>query len=188
MLKLINRWDTELFLFLNGLHTDWLDPIMLYGTNKLTWIPLYLVIVYFLIKLEEKQVIYLLILIAFTIVLTDQISASLLKPMIGRLRPCHEGSIQDLVHLVSRCGGKYGFVSSHAANTFGTASFLFFLLRFRVRLIGLIFLWAGFVAYTRIYLGVHYPLDIIFGALLGVITGYGVYRLFKLYREKIQLS
>ena len=186
MLEIINQWDTQLFLWLNGAHAEWLDPLMQYGTEKWTWIPLYLVLIYFLFKLEGKQAIYLLILIAFTIVLTDQISASILKPMIGRLRPCHEESLQGLIHMIGKCRGKYGFVSSHAANTFGAAAFLFFLFKDRLKYIGLVFIWAGIVAYTRVYLGVHYPLNIVFGALLGLGTGYLVHRIYMIYRVKIQ--
>jgi len=186
MLEIIDQWDKNLFLLLNGIHAPWLDPIMAYGTEQLTWIPLYLLFIYFIYKVEGNKWVYIILLIAFTILLTDQFSASLMKPMIGRLRPCYSESLEGLVHLVGRCGGKYGFISSHAANTFGVASFLFFLLRGRLHYIGWIFLWSALVSYTRIYLGVHYPLDVFFGALSGIIIGYLVYRLYLLYKLQIQ--
>lgn len=186
MLEVIDQWDKALFLFLNGLHIDWLDPVMRYGTDTETWIPLFMILVYFIYKAEGRKWVYIILLVAFCILLTDQFSASLMKPMIGRLRPCYDESIKDSIHLLKRCGGYYGFVSSHAANTFGVATFLFLVFRGRMKYIGLLFIWSGFVAYTRIYVGVHYPLDIIFGSLSGMIIGYIVYKVYLLYKNRIQ--
>lgn len=127
---------------------------------------------------------WFLIAIAIVVALTDQLSVHLFKNVFERLRPCHNPDLNGLVHLVnSKCGGKFGFVSSHAANTFGVAMFIHYI--FRVRWFTLsILLWATIVSYSRIYLGVHYPGDVVFGALLGVLIGWGVWRVFKMLTPK----
>src|SRR5690606_4235929 len=115
--------------------------------------------------------------IALTIALADQVTSALMKPYFMRLRPTHEPDLARLVHTVNQYkGGKFGFASSHAANTFGVATFLFLALKDSYRYTGLLFLWAGAVSYTRIYLGVHYPGDILAGALVGAFFGCVTYK------------
>ena len=111
--------------------------------------------------------------------MTDQFTSGLMKPFFERLRPSHEPALEGMVHMVSGySGGKYGFASSHAANTFGIAMFLSCLLKVEKPWINWLFLWAALVSYTRIYLGVHYPGDIIVGALIGVAFGWLVFKLY----------
>jgi undecaprenyl-diphosphatase len=121
-----------------------------------------------------------LVCIALTILLADQITSTFMKPFFSRLRPTHDPELENLVHIVNGYrGGKFGFASSHAANTFGLAMFVFLLFRNRSKHVAWIFLWAAVVAYSRIYLGVHYPGDIIVGGFVGMICAFGCYHLFK---------
>lgn len=181
--------DREIFLYLNGLHTPWLDPIMLFITETLSWLPLHLFLLYLIFKDHQKKGWLVLIGLVITIVLADQVTSTLMKPYFGRFRPAHEPSLQSLVHIVNGYrGGKFGFASSHAANTFGTATFLFLLFGKTRKWIVMLFLWAAVVTYSRIYLGVHYPGDILVGSLVGMLSavaGFWLYRwLKKIYDDR----
>jgi len=169
--------DQQLFLWLNDLHSDWLDPIMLAITGKHLWIPLYAVILFLVIRKLKWQSWSMMLAFALLITLADQAASGFFKPFFERLRPCHEPAIQDLVHLVKSCGGQYGFASSHASNTFALAFFLFFIYRnvFAKWMIA----WAVLVSYSRIYVGVHYPGDIVMGAILGFLAAIITYQLYK---------
>jgi undecaprenyl-diphosphatase len=169
--------DKKLLLFLNGLHHPFLDPVMFYTTKTFFWLPLYLFLIFLIFKNYKKDAWFILLGAAVTIVLADQITTSFMKPFFSRFRPSQEPSLQGLVHLVNGYkGGLYGFASSHAANTFGTAIFVWLVLRPFYRRVGWIFIWAALMTYTRIYLGVHYPGDIIVGASIGLVCGWAGYR------------
>ena len=174
MVETLVKWDTHLFLFLNGLHSPFWDSIMLFASGKLTWLPLYFLLLYFIARTYKWKTLWWLLAIAIVIVVADQISVSAFKNVFQRLRPCRTPELTGLIHLVGNCGGKYGFVSSHAANTFGVAVFLSLLFRNKLATYGLLF-WAAFVSYSRIYLGVHYPGDVICGAILGLGVGISVW-------------
>jgi len=176
MIESLSDIDTKLFLFLNGINSPFWDIVMWQISGKLTWIPLYLLIVYFIVKRYGYKSIWILIAVALVVTLADQLSVHLFKNVFLRLRPCHNPEIMELVHNVNRCGGKYGFVSSHAANTFGVAVFLLYLFRTKWFSIGILF-WATLVSYSRVYLGVHYPGDVAVGGMLGAAVGYGVWKL-----------
>jgi undecaprenyl-diphosphatase len=164
----IKNIDTELFLFLNGKHNAFFDFIMYWASNKFIWIPLYLFFFYLAFKHFGKKVIWIALAAGLLIVLSDQISVHAFKNVFLRYRPCHNLLIQAQVHVNGSCGGTYGFVSSHATNTFAIAMFLFLLLKDRIKYFGFfIFAWASLVSYSRIYNGVHYPADIFVGAILG---------------------
>lgn len=169
MLETLIELDKELLLFLNSFHTPWLDPIMFWITKTLFWLPLYLFLLFLVIKNFKKDAWIVLIGIAITILLADQITSGFMKPFFARLRPSREPSLQGLVHLVNGyTGGKYGFASSHAANTFATALFFWLLFKDRYRWVWILFVWAVVMTYTRIYLGAHYPGDILVGLLIGL--------------------
>jgi undecaprenyl-diphosphatase len=180
MIEYLLELDKQLFLSLNSYHTEWLDAIMLYVTSKLVWIPFYIIIAYFIFKQEGlTRGIVVLICIALTILLADQITSAFMKPYFARFRPSHEPALKDLVHIVNGDrGGKFGFASSHAANTFGLALFIFLMFKDRTKQVAWIFLWAAIVSYSRIYLGVHYPGDIIAGGLVGMACAWGCYILY----------
>ncbi|PXY00767.1 phospholipid phosphatase [Marinifilum breve] len=171
--------DKELFMWFNSHNTPFWDVVMMFFTRKEFWIPLYLLLLYQIYKVKGKEAIYWILGAFLLIFLCDQISTQLFKNVFERFRPSHDPSLKGVVNLVSGyTGGRYGFVSSHATNSFGFA--LFTSLLFRNKLYTFfIFSWSLLVVYTRIYLGVHFPGDIIGGMILGLIIGYGVYRLTK---------
>jgi undecaprenyl-diphosphatase len=183
----LNSLDKELFLVLNGMYTSWLDPVVYRATHTVYWIPFYLFLLYQIIKEYKMMGVLVLSGVALTIILSDQITTGLMKPYFARLRPSHEPSLEGMVHLVNNYkGAMYGFASSHAANTFGTAAFLYLLFRKSKPWMGWLFLWATLVSYTRIYLGVHYPADIVGGGLVGILCGWIAFKLFGLLRERIE--
>lgn len=185
MLETLNTWDTNLFLFLNGLHSPFWDRVMWVITGKLTWLPLYLFMLGWLIRNFRWKVLVLILFVTALITLSDQSSVHLFKEVFQRLRPCHNPQISNLVHIVNgKCGGQYGFVSSHAANTFAIALFSLLLLKNRYYTIFIIF-WASLVSYSRVYLGVHYPGDILGGALVGSILGILVHWSYKILEIRV---
>jgi undecaprenyl-diphosphatase len=165
----LEKIDTELFLWLNGKHASWLDHVMYLVSHKFFWIPLYLILLVVLINKYDKKIKPLaiaILLIFLTAASSDQVARAI-KYSVKRYRPCHNLAICDKVHNPEKGSGKYGFVSSHAANTFGMAFIFSLLIRNRKWSI-LLFFWASLVAYSRIYNGVHYPSDIIAGATVGM--------------------
>jgi undecaprenyl-diphosphatase len=171
--------DQQLFLFLNSANSPFWDKVMYTMSMISVWIPLYLVILIYLGFRYKRKFLIIIIFIIIAVTMTDQL-ALVIKNSVLRLRPCHEPSLEGLVHLVNgRCGGLYGFVSSHAANSFNVALFSLIFIRKRWYSISII-IWAALVSYSRIYLGVHYPGDVIGGAILGALIGWGMFRLYSL--------
>ena len=164
-MDLLRKWDIELFFFLNGSGREWIDPLMIWFSAKWFWIPLYALLLYLLFKKYNWRVWIPIIFLVGLITLTDQFTSSFMKPFFERFRPCHDPLIQPLVRLVDKCGGKYGFASSHAANTMGVAVFLQFI--WSNQWTKLLIIWSVVVGYSRIYLGVHYPGDVLVGFLVG---------------------
>jgi undecaprenyl-diphosphatase len=185
MIESIKAWDEKAFLWLNSFHSDGLDPIVMQLTQTITWIPLYLLLVYLIYRKDPKNMAWVIGGVMLTILLADQVSSGFMKPYFERLRPCHDPQWVGLIHNYGRCGGLYGFVSSHAANTFGMATFLTLILRKKQKGIYWLFLYALVVSYSRIYLGVHYPLDVFFGALVGVLSAYLSWAIVVLLKRKI---
>jgi len=177
MLEKLEALDKRLFLYLNGQHNEWLDTIMYWATVRYTWFPLYLLLIFWLSWQYRWKGVWMLVTMIAALGLGDLIASGLMKPYFGRLRPCHDPDLQHMVHLVTRCGGRFGFASAHAATTFALASSIWFLLRHWSAWWGLVFLWSSLVAYSRVYVGVHYPADILFGATLGFVLGWLVVQL-----------
>lgn len=164
--------DRDLFLLMNGWHGAAGDAVFAVVSGRLPWIPVGLVLVWGLIRqLGWRETVLVVLGAGLVILLADQLSASVLKPLTMRLRPCHAPELAGLVHLpTGKCGGNYGFVSSHAANFFGLAVLLGGVLR-RGWILSLLLVVAALVGYSRIYLGVHYPGDVLGGAMLGALIG-----------------
>jgi undecaprenyl-diphosphatase len=182
---MLERLDQQLFLFLNSCYSPFCDRFMHAVSGILIWVPLYLAILICIGVRYRRKFIIILLFIILAATLADQISVHLFKNIFLRLRPCHEPRLEGLVHLVDgRCGGLYGFVSSHATNSFNVALLSLLFIRKRWYTI-LIILWALTVGYSRIYLGVHYPGDVIFGSMLGAFIGWGIYELYILTDKKV---
>ncbi|WP_420146572.1 phosphatase PAP2 family protein [Spirosoma sp.] len=170
MLQTLNKLDTDLFLWLNSFYAPWLDTLMIWVTERNTWIPFYAILIGWAIYRFRKQAIGLLLTIVAAVALGDQLTSSVLKPLTQRLRPCHVLALQKLIHPVMECGGQYGFASSHASTTFALAASLWLLLGKQYAWPKWVFLWAALVSYSRIYVAAHYPFDVLVGALLGILS------------------
>lgn len=178
------RIDQQLLLFINSLNSPFFDQVMHAISGKLIWVPLYLAILIFLGIKYKRKFFIILIFIILAATLADQ-SSVFVKNLFLRLRPCHEPSLKGLVHLVNgECGGMYGFVSSHATNSFNVALLSLLFIKKRWYSISII-AWALVVGYSRIYLGVHYPGDVLCGSFLGAFIGWSMFRLYVLTDNKI---
>ena len=170
------NWDTDILLWINGHYADWLDSVMWVISKPTTWIPLYVVLVALLAYRYRDWRAMVIVLAAFGIAvgLSDLICSGVLKPLVCRLRPTHEPAI-DPIHLVhGYTGGRYGFCSSHAANSMAVA--LLFSLLYRKKLAtASLMAWVAIVCYSRMYLGVHYPTDIVAGLAIGALMALWVY-------------
>ena len=167
------QYDQYLFYLINSSWTtNWLDALMPLLRNKYFWLPVYTFIISFSLINFGKNGLYLLLFGVLTIAISDTLSSQVIKKTIKRVRPCNDILIKDRVELRVHCGGGYSFTSSHAANHFALAMFLIFTLGKNNRWIkrGLI-LWAGSIAYAQVYVGVHYPLDVLIGSFLGIFIG-----------------
>jgi undecaprenyl-diphosphatase len=175
--------DRNLLLYFNSLHSPFWDSVMWFITGKVEWIPLYLFIIWLFWKKYRGKVWIPVLIAVLGLLLSDQVSV-LIKNSVHRLRPSQDPSLTGIVHLVKNYhGGLYGFVSSHAANTFAFTALTVSILKNKWATLSL-YLWATVVSYSRVYLGVHYPGDVVCGALAGLMVGYGLYFGFRTILER----
>lgn len=172
--------DKELFLYLNTLGSSRWDGFWIFLSERSYWIPLYLVLLYLLYKnFGLRKTVLILVLTLLMILLTDQIT-NVFKDGFQRLRPCFVKEFEGVMRAVGcERRGQYGFTSAHASNHFAIALLLGLIFRNKFKwMLPVLLLWAGFISYSRIYLGVHFPLDVICGGIMGFLIGYLFYRLY----------
>lgn len=175
--------DEQLFVYLNSLGSDSWDTLWLYITNKFTWIPLYAILLYFVYRhFGIKNMLIIMLLVAVMITITDQL-ANFFKHGFERPRPCREEHLKEIIRYVAPRCGRYGYFSAHAASTMALAVFLGLLFQKTYKnLIFLLLFWAAVVGFSRIYVGVHYPLDTLTGMCIGALTGWLIYTVFQRFK------
>lgn len=179
----IIQLDKELLVFLNGLGSEAFDGFWLFLTKQLHWTPFFLFIFYLLYKkVGWKHLLLIAVSIAVMITFTDQFT-NLVKNSVQRLRPCNDLEIKDIIRIV-KCSGTFSYFSGHAMNSMASTMFVFLILRKYYRYAFLLFLFPLIFAYSRIYLGLHFPGDILSGYLFGAISGYGFSKLYDIFRRK----
>ena len=182
MYEALVDFDRNLFLALNSMHSPMMDSIMWWVADRFIWIPFYIFLAYFLYKKFGNQALFMVLFAVLLITLSDQGSVLLIN-IFERERPCHDEYISLLVHTVhNKCGGKFGFVSSHAANTMALFTYLLLLTRhaLSIRVMVVTGFWVLMVGYSRIYMGVHFPADIVGGWLMGMMAGFITYIIYRL--------
>lgn len=186
MLDLILEYDQKLFVWLNNLGNEYFDWFWMLLTNKVFNFLVYsIALIYLFKKIKTKSFISMILFLLILIFISDQTS-NLFKNYFERLRPCHDEQIFNFMRLVKNsCGGLYSFFSAHASNSFALASFFFFVYyKIIERKIILFFILASLVSYSRVYIGVHYPLDIIIGAFFGFTTGFILFKIWEIRFKK----
>ena len=180
MLEKVLAFDTHLFVYLNGLGSATYDGLWLFITKQSNWTPFFLILLYLVYKkLGTKPTLTLLLFVALLLLVSDQ-TCNFFKYSFQRLRPCNNPEIKSVIRIV-KSSDTFSFFSGHAANSMATMTFLFFLLKKYYRYAFLLFLFPLIFAYSRIYLGLHYPLDIVTGYLFGAIFGFVAYQLYQKY-------
>jgi undecaprenyl-diphosphatase len=189
MIEQLIEYDKELFIYLNGLGNVFWDAFWLTYTAKLHWIPFYALLGYLMYKkLNSKMFVLTLVTIALMITFTDQIT-NLFKHGFERFRPCHEDGVAEVMRLVrSSCGGLYGYFSGHSSNSMSLAIFVGLILRSKYKFIlPLLIVWSILMGYSRIYVGAHYPLDVVSGLIFGGLSGFMFYKLDKYLQSRFKL-
>jgi undecaprenyl-diphosphatase len=184
MLGNLTRFDKELFVLINRHYNDFFDVLMYWASDRLIWIPFYIALALILLKTYNKQFFFMIFFVGILIVISDQLSV-VIKDFVQRPRPCHDYELESMVHLVrDHCGGAFGFISSHAANVFALTTFLFLACNDRLPWLKFIMLpWALLISYSRIYLGSHFPLDILGGWFLGIFLGIIIFYFYVLVAQ-----
>ena len=188
MLDYLNDIDTEVLLAINGLHGTFQDAFWWLISAKWASVLLVLAFVWILLHQNRRHALLTVAMLVLAFVLADQISSGLIKHLVERLRPSQDPSLDDMIHIVNNYrGGKFGFVSSHAANSFAAATLIALVMRHKAVTFSL-FTWAVLQCYSRVYLGVHYPGDILGGIIVGVLSGWLVWCLMRWLQRRFNIS
>lgn len=183
MLEKLKTLDTDLFIYLNSLGSEPYDAFWLFITKQTNWTPLFLLFLYLIYKkLGTKQTLYLLLFVAVLVTFTDQ-TTNFVKNTFQRLRPCNNSEINAVIRVV-QVRNSFSFFSGHAANTMAVAMFLYLILKRKFNYFWLLFLWPLLFAYSRIYLGLHYPIDILCGYLCGMTLGFLMFKVYQTVQKK----
>lgn len=190
MFDKLKEWDTGLFFYINSRHNRFFDVVMYWASDKWFWLPFYAFLLFIVISYFRKKSWLVLLHIAALITASDQIASAVFKNTVKRLRPSHEPSLQGLIHLSQAgAGGQYGFISSHASNSFALFMFLSLVLPKSYRALKyVLFFWALLIAYSRIYNGVHYPGDVLFAMLSGSLLAWLFSKLYFYWGKKMTAS
>ncbi len=185
MFEVLNHIDQQFFIAINsGMQNSFLDMVCPIIRNQKTWYLLYALIIFFLYKKFKINSLWILLSAVVLVLISDQLSANLIKNLVQRIRPCNNPSMQSQIHLLVNCGKGYSFVSAHATNHFAIAVFMMlFFKEYKKWLFPIALLWASAIAFSQVYVGVHYPFDVIAGALLGTTLGYFAQQIIQ---QKIQ--
>lgn len=183
MIEKIVTLDKELFVFLNGLGSETYDGLWLVITKQLNWTPLFLLLLFLAYKkFGTKQTLILLLFVSVLVLFTDQVT-NLFKHTVQRLRPCNNPDLKSIIRIVQH-RNSFSYFSGHAANSMAVTTFLFLIFRTHYKYFGILFLWPLLFAYSRIYLGLHFPLDILSGYIFGLMVGILFYKLYQFVQKK----
>ncbi|HXB94406.1 MAG TPA: phosphatase PAP2 family protein [Puia sp.] len=191
LLKSLDQFDRSLFRLVQQGSTAFLDGVMPYLRDPYIWIPVYAFMFYYAFRASRSRVgepgpWFFILLSIVTVAITDSVAAQVMKPLFGRLRPCHDPEMQVLLRNLVSCGGLYSMPSNHASNHFGLATFWYYSIRaINGRKWRWLWLWAALICYAQVYVGKHYPFDVLVGAVFGFLTGWGMSRLFIYWKSKL---
>jgi len=187
MLEYLVQLDRDLLVYLNGLGSENWDGFFLYITKQLHWWPFFLFLIYLLLnKITPKQFLLLVLVLTLFFIFTDQMT-NLVKNTVERFRPVNDPELKDIIRIV-KGSSSWSFFSGHASNSSGSILIIFLILRKYYKYAFLIFFFPLIFAYTRIYLGLHFPGDILVGYIFGIVSGFGFYKLFCYFNNKYKLT
>jgi undecaprenyl-diphosphatase len=188
VLRWMDSIDKWLFTLIHhSLANSFLDTLMLFFRNPPVWIPLHAFMLFWILRYHRQYALQFILLSLVTVAITDYVSASVIKPLAGRLRPCHCTELQPVIRGIISCGGVFGFPSTHASNHFGMAAFWFW----SVKAINgqkwrWLWFWAALVCFAQVYVGLHYPFDVLAGAILGLATAWLTFAIFNIWAKPVK--
>jgi undecaprenyl-diphosphatase len=188
MIDFFLRLDSDLFIALNGLHNSFFDAVMVNLTNRYYPIPFYVLLIVLVIWKYGRNGIWAALVVGLAVLVANHTTSEIMKPLFGRLRPCYNPDLAGTIHLLVPCGGQWSFASSHASSTFGLASALWLVFCKRISWVWVVFIWSTLVSYSRIYVGKHYPADVLVGAAIGFLSAWLIYQVYLRLGKKYSIG